>query len=226
MISPEPGPRAARQLLSELMDFEDVNRYLIENVTAIGVRYTVGDEHPLAGRRLRDIELKRGRLYSLMHGGRGLLLGQLSRWFGLRQLGDADLTGSERGHVGGEPGMLGGDGQSGEALRCGRRSAPRGRQEAGLDAERSGLLTARQVGECRQNGLLRRRGRPVRRHAEDVADERHRDVRRKLAGVPAADRAFGAGRRREQQRRAGAGRAGHEDGGTWALCVDLCPLPQ
>jgi 2-polyprenyl-6-methoxyphenol hydroxylase-like FAD-dependent oxidoreductase len=76
LLSPEPGPQALRRLVSELMDFEDVNRYLIEKITAIGVRYDFGDEHPLVGRRLRDVELKRGRLYGLMHGGRGLLLDQ------------------------------------------------------------------------------------------------------------------------------------------------------
>ena len=79
LLSPEPGPRAVRQLVSELMDFEEVNRYLIEMITAIGVRYDFGDEHPLVGRRLRDVELKQGRLYGLMHGGRGLLLDQAGR---------------------------------------------------------------------------------------------------------------------------------------------------
>jgi rifampicin monooxygenase len=39
LLSLEPGPRSARRLVSELMDFEDVNRYLIEKITAIGVRY-------------------------------------------------------------------------------------------------------------------------------------------------------------------------------------------
>jgi hypothetical protein len=81
LLSPEPGPRAVRRLLSELMDFEEVHRHLIEKVTAIGVRYDFADERQLVGRRLRDIELKQGHLYGLMHGGRGLLLdqtGQLS----------------------------------------------------------------------------------------------------------------------------------------------------
>ena len=64
LLSAEPGPRAVRQLVSELMDFEEVNRYLIEKITAIGVRYDFGDEHPLVGRRLRDIELKHGWRYS------------------------------------------------------------------------------------------------------------------------------------------------------------------
>jgi hypothetical protein len=79
LTSVEPGPQAARRLMSELMDFEEVTRYLIEKVTAIGIRYDVGEGHPLLGRRLRDVGLKRGRLYGLMHGGRGLLLDQTGR---------------------------------------------------------------------------------------------------------------------------------------------------
>ncbi|MFJ2175613.1 rifampin monooxygenase [Streptomyces sp. NPDC101062] len=79
LLSPEPGPQSVRRLVSELMDFEDVNRYLIEKITAIGVHYDLGEGHALLGRRLRDMELKRGRLYGLMHGGRGLLLDQTGR---------------------------------------------------------------------------------------------------------------------------------------------------
>jgi 2-polyprenyl-6-methoxyphenol hydroxylase-like FAD-dependent oxidoreductase len=79
LLSPEPGPQAVRQLVSDLMDFEEVTRYLIEKITAIAVRYDFGNEHPLVGRRLRDMQLKQGRLYSLMHGGRGLLLDQTGR---------------------------------------------------------------------------------------------------------------------------------------------------
>ncbi|WP_105974788.1 rifampin monooxygenase [Streptomyces geranii] len=90
LLSAEPGPSAVRRLLSELMDFEDVNRHLIEKITAIGVRYDFADGdgdgdggggggrdgggHGLIGRRLRDVPLKHGRLYELMRTGRGLLL--------------------------------------------------------------------------------------------------------------------------------------------------------
>ncbi|HEU5475827.1 MAG TPA: rifampin monooxygenase [Actinophytocola sp.] len=79
LISPEPGPRAVRRLVSELMVFEEVNRYLTEKITAIAVRYDFGEGHELLGRRMRDVGLKRGRLYELMHGGRGLLLDQTGR---------------------------------------------------------------------------------------------------------------------------------------------------
>jgi rifampicin monooxygenase len=79
LLSLEPGPQAVRRLLAELMDFEEVNRYLIEKITAIGIRYDVGEGHDLLGRRLRDVGLKQGRLYELLHDGRGLLLDQTGR---------------------------------------------------------------------------------------------------------------------------------------------------
>ncbi|MCX4539359.1 rifampin monooxygenase [Streptomyces sp. NBC_01565] len=79
LMSTEPGPQSVRRLLAELIGFEEVNRYLIEKITAIGVRYDFGEGHELLGRRMRDIGLKRGRLYGLMHGGRGLLLDQTGR---------------------------------------------------------------------------------------------------------------------------------------------------
>ncbi len=77
--SSEPGPRAVRGLLSELMDIEDVNRLLIGKFSAIGIRYDVGDGPELLGRRLKNIALAHGRLYDLMHRGRGLLLDQTGR---------------------------------------------------------------------------------------------------------------------------------------------------
>ena len=79
LMSLEPGPQAARRLVSELMDFDDVKRYLIEKITAIGIRYDFGDGHVLIGRRLRDLQLTAGRLYPLMRTGRGLLLDQTGR---------------------------------------------------------------------------------------------------------------------------------------------------
>ncbi|MEV0055539.1 rifampin monooxygenase [Saccharopolyspora shandongensis] len=76
LMSTEPGPQAVRRLVSELMDFEEVNRYLLEKITAFGVRYDFGEGHDLLGKRIRDVPLKQGRLYELMRGGRGLLLDQ------------------------------------------------------------------------------------------------------------------------------------------------------
>ena len=64
-----------------------MNRYLIEKITAIGIRYDFGEGHELLGRRMRDVGLKQGRLYELMRGGRGLLLDQTGR---LSDVGWAD----------------------------------------------------------------------------------------------------------------------------------------
>ncbi|MCE6997519.1 rifampin monooxygenase [Saccharothrix sp. S26] len=79
LMSAEPGPRAVRRLLAELMDFEVVHRHLIGKITALDVRYDFGEGHELLGRRMRDVRLERGRLYELTRAGRGLLLDQTGR---------------------------------------------------------------------------------------------------------------------------------------------------
>ncbi|GHC39852.1 rifampin monooxygenase [Streptomyces cinnamoneus] len=79
LLGTDPGATALRELFAKLMDFEDVNRYVTEMITAVGVRYDFGEGHELLGRRMRDVKLKQGRLYELMHGGRGLLLDQTGR---------------------------------------------------------------------------------------------------------------------------------------------------
>ncbi|MER6098551.1 rifampin monooxygenase [Streptomyces sp. NPDC001728] len=79
LMSTEPGPRSVRRLLTELVAIEEVNRYLIEKITAIAVRYDLGEGHELLGRRLRDVELKGGHLYGMTHAGHGLLLDRTGR---------------------------------------------------------------------------------------------------------------------------------------------------
>jgi hypothetical protein len=79
LLSPEPGPQAVRRLLIALMDFDEVNRYLIEKITAIDIRYDFGDGPDLLGRRMPDIDLGQGALYDRLHDGRGLLLDRTER---------------------------------------------------------------------------------------------------------------------------------------------------
>ncbi|MGW7434293.1 rifampin monooxygenase [Streptomyces sp. NPDC054861] len=79
LLGSDPGPTALRELFSRLMDFEEVNRYITGMITAVEVRYDLGEGHELLGRRMRDLRLKRGRLYELTHRGRGLLLDQTGR---------------------------------------------------------------------------------------------------------------------------------------------------
>jgi hypothetical protein len=81
LSSPEPGAQAARRLLAELMDLDAVNRHLVEKIAAIDIRYDVGDGPDPVGRRQRDVAINggHGRLYDLMHRGRGLLVDRTQR---------------------------------------------------------------------------------------------------------------------------------------------------
>jgi 2-polyprenyl-6-methoxyphenol hydroxylase-like FAD-dependent oxidoreductase len=72
LMGTDAGATALRALFTRLLDFAEVNRYVTELITATEVRYDLGEGHELLGRRMRDIGLKRGRLYELTHGGRGL----------------------------------------------------------------------------------------------------------------------------------------------------------
>lgn len=107
LMSTEQGPQSVRRLLSELMDFENVKRHLIEKLVGIGIRYDFGEGHELLGRRMRDVRLKRGRLYELMHEGRGLLLDRTGR---LSAAGWADRV----DHVVDDSEELGEAGEAGE----------------------------------------------------------------------------------------------------------------
>ncbi|MFC4065907.1 FAD-dependent monooxygenase [Actinoplanes subglobosus] len=79
LLAPGPGPRALRRLFTELMDIDEVNRRLMEKITAIDIRYDFGPGPDLLGRRLPDTGLAQGDLYSRMHRGRGLLLDRTGR---------------------------------------------------------------------------------------------------------------------------------------------------
>ena len=78
LISTEPGPQAVRRLFAQLVDFDDVNRFLTEKITGLGIRYDFGEPDPI-GRRQRDVRLRQGRLYELTRRGRGLLLDRTGR---------------------------------------------------------------------------------------------------------------------------------------------------
>jgi rifampicin monooxygenase len=79
LSSAEPGAQAVRRLLTELMDINEVNRRLIEKITAIGIRYDLGAGPDLLGRRLPDTDLAQGRLYDRLGQGRGLVLDRTGR---------------------------------------------------------------------------------------------------------------------------------------------------
>ncbi|MGA6172034.1 FAD-dependent monooxygenase [Streptomyces sp. NPDC012600] len=94
LLGTGPGATALRELLARLMDFDEVNAYMTGLITAVDIRYDLGEGHALLGRRLRDVRLTRGRrLYELMHEGRGLLLDGSS--------GGSGGGGGDRGREGG-----------------------------------------------------------------------------------------------------------------------------
>ncbi|WP_236046622.1 FAD-dependent monooxygenase [Paractinoplanes ovalisporus] len=49
LTTDEPGPRAVRALLTRLVEFNDVNRFLIGMITAISIRYDFGQDESLSG---------------------------------------------------------------------------------------------------------------------------------------------------------------------------------
>ncbi|QYC42013.1 Pentachlorophenol 4-monooxygenase [Nonomuraea coxensis DSM 45129] len=79
LTSAEPGARAVRRLVAELMDIDEVNRRLVGKIAAIDVRYDFGEGPDLLGRRLGDIDVKDGHLYGLLRRGRGLVLDRTGR---------------------------------------------------------------------------------------------------------------------------------------------------
>ncbi|MFE0176928.1 FAD-dependent monooxygenase [Streptomyces sp. NPDC059002] len=75
-----PGPQAdaLRDVFTSLIVFDDVNRHLRSMLTALDIRYPADGDHPLAGRRVPDADLKTpdgaSYVYALLHAGRPVLL--------------------------------------------------------------------------------------------------------------------------------------------------------
>jgi bifunctional hydroxylase/dehydrase len=71
-----------REVMAELMAYEDVRKLLVGMVTGLDIHYDVGEgDHPLLGRRLPDVELAgdfgpsgRTNAFQLLHAGRGVVL--------------------------------------------------------------------------------------------------------------------------------------------------------
>ena len=71
-----------REIIGELMQFDEVRRYLVRTVSGLGVNYVFDDaaaaSHPLLGTRLPQVPLKCGNgevfTYELLHAGRAVLL--------------------------------------------------------------------------------------------------------------------------------------------------------
>ncbi|MFF8971297.1 FAD-dependent monooxygenase [Streptomyces sp. NPDC014995] len=69
---------ALRQVFSDLIEFDDGNRYLGGVISQLDTYYPVGDGHPALGRRMTDLDIKspsgQVRVYELLHVARPVLL--------------------------------------------------------------------------------------------------------------------------------------------------------
>ena len=83
MLHPLSFVAPLRELFGELVKIEDVSRHLFEKLSAVGIRYPIGDPgrepHPLTGRRMPHVELTVAAggtctIADLLHDGRGVLL--------------------------------------------------------------------------------------------------------------------------------------------------------
>lgn len=78
LARPGAATDALREVFGSLMVFDDVNRVLRHMLTALDVRYPVGGDHPMEGRRVFDADLKTDGdvigVYGLLHAARPVLL--------------------------------------------------------------------------------------------------------------------------------------------------------
>ena len=70
--------RALGDMVSELLAMDEPRKRLAAEMSGLGIRYDLGDGHPLLGRRMPDLDLVaaggRLRLFALLHGARAVLL--------------------------------------------------------------------------------------------------------------------------------------------------------
>ncbi|TAJ70032.1 MAG: hypothetical protein EPO51_21165 [Phenylobacterium sp.] len=70
--------KALRGIVAELLGTDEARRRLAAEMTGLGVRYDLGDGHPLLGRRMPDLDLATAsgplRVFALLHSARPVLL--------------------------------------------------------------------------------------------------------------------------------------------------------
>ncbi len=70
--------KALRETMASLLGFDEPRRHMAAELSGLGIRYDLGDGHPLLGRRMPDLDLETAdgpvRMYSLLHDARPVLL--------------------------------------------------------------------------------------------------------------------------------------------------------
>jgi 3-(3-hydroxy-phenyl)propionate hydroxylase len=102
---PDERTKALGDYVSELLGMDEPRRRLVAEVSGLGVRYDLGEGHPLLGRRMPDLDLVIGneprRVFSLLHDARPVLLNlgepggfDIAPWRDRVQLIDAKYVGT------------------------------------------------------------------------------------------------------------------------------------
>jgi 2-polyprenyl-6-methoxyphenol hydroxylase-like FAD-dependent oxidoreductase len=78
LLRPDAGTAAVLDTMAELLAMDAPRKQLAAELSGLGIRYDLGDGHPLVGRRMPDLDLATDhgalRVYSLLNDGRAVLL--------------------------------------------------------------------------------------------------------------------------------------------------------
>ena len=104
LLRPDERSRAAREAVAELLGMDEPRRQFGAMMSGLGIRYDLGEGHPLLGRRMPDLDLVTDggtlRVFTLLYRARPVLLNlgeaesfDIARWAHRVQLVDARYTG-------------------------------------------------------------------------------------------------------------------------------------
>lgn len=102
---PDDRLHAVRDTIAEILETDESRRRLAATMSGLGIRYDLGEGHPLLGRRMPDLDVVTAngalRVYSLLHGARPVLLNlgerdslDIARWADRVQRVDAEYAGT------------------------------------------------------------------------------------------------------------------------------------
>ncbi|WP_304441528.1 FAD-dependent monooxygenase [Mycobacterium sp. 852002-10029_SCH5224772] len=78
LLRSDDGSEAARDIMCELLGMDEPRKRFAATMSGLGIRYDLGDGHPLLGRRMPDLDLitvdGSVRVFTLLRGGRPVLL--------------------------------------------------------------------------------------------------------------------------------------------------------
>jgi hypothetical protein len=103
LLRPDERSKAAREAMAELLSMDEPRKRLAAEMSGLGIRYDLGEGHPLLGRRMPDLDLVTAdgplRVFSLLHDARPVLLNlgepaglDITPWADRVQVIDASFT--------------------------------------------------------------------------------------------------------------------------------------